>query len=463
MRKPTPWIEWQTAESEAEWAQLCAAPTPPEHASPQAMRWGMVLLVVLLAGACAWRFGTAITAEPTQPQPQAIHEAQAQTSPDTIGAQHQAAPSLPAGFAPIRDLQSYYRDIQVNYNITPHSIEFHGDQAIVYLTTSTSRQTLFYRRTTAGWLPSPPDAALWGEAQRLETASFVFAYQARDAAVVTAVAPQIETIYATMRRRFGLPPSSPEKLTVAVSLAHTPPAAYAHSREGRITVASPARYVAPLEVSDEALLAQAMALPLIAQVVHEAVAFYQLEPRMDEHLRQALALWQLWALDLPLSAWRDEIVRWRMQTQPARAADQAPVLPQGYHKLCAQHRLWLESPTTLGIPLLCSSVDRTTYRALTLGPASTQAEPWLTAHWRRAQTQDGENYWMEWSDDGVAPAVLFDYIVAEYGQERLPVLLRALAQPLSMQQLTAQVFGVSQPEFEARLQAYLATEYGIAP
>lgn len=59
----------------------------------------------------------------------------------------------------------------------------------------------------------------------------------------------------------------------------------------------------------------------------------------------------------------------------------------------------------------------------------------------------------------VALATLFEYVVATYGRERLPALLLGLSQHSTWETLIPAVFGVSQTEFEAGWQAYLAVHF----
>lgn len=190
-------------------------------------------------------------------------------------------------------------------------------------------------------------------------------------------------------------------------------------------VTSPARYRAPMEVTDAELLAQSLALPLLNTVIAQTREHYQLQAAWHP-LLHGLRLWAFWDLELPLATWRPAIVTWFYQELARSAGGQAVVLPARYAELCAAHRLWLPSPLQLGIPLACTALDQQAgYFAATSGrklalhltdlgasPARADAKTSMQGIDPRGQT--------------VALATLIDYGVTAYGRERLPVLVAAL-------------------------------------
>src|SRR5262249_49759026 len=156
-----------------------------------------------------------------------------------------------------------------------------------------------------------------------------------------AVSPQLDALYTTLCRHFGLP-STPEaaKLVVDVSLTQNPGSALLqpHNYErfvmgDRLVVASPALYWAPLDLTDEQLLAQALALPLVEQVLGQAREGYAIRTPWQP-LLSGLELWQVWHLALPLSTWREAVVQWLYVDLPNASPGQAFVLPAHYAELC---------------------------------------------------------------------------------------------------------------------------------
>jgi hypothetical protein len=172
------------------------------------------------------------------------------------------------------------------------------------------RQARFYQRIGPDWRQVAPDAALWGPERSVETPHFVFRFRQNDAPAVIAVALQVDTLYTTLRRNVGLPIiATSEKLVIEVSV--TQPPGYAtpwFAAPDHIIVPSPAVYLAPVELTDAELLVQSIALPLLAQVLAQASDQHQIGAAWQPMLG-GLYLWQVWNLDLPLAAWREEVVR----------------------------------------------------------------------------------------------------------------------------------------------------------
>lgn len=482
-----PQFEWQTAEQDGEWVQLCNEPVAPARAGSRWVYWSTAILVVLLAAAGSWRYTTHVRAHPGATElVAAVHHdlqgAALTATPsgnqvweitDPAGDQrqlmeqtHQLAVAAPISFS----VHSPGEEPDPDQTIELRTLDIQNDLAVVNVKTQTHRETRFYRRTADGWQAAEPDPARWGPAQRLETDSFVFEYQAQDGATVAAVAPQLEAMYKTMRSNFGLEnPSPPVKIVVQVSLMqrpsnnrlivsvdprHSRSASTLPSPQYRIKVASPARYRAPVALSDADLLAQSLALPLVTYVVSEVSRDERAEWYMEEesNLFQALILWQLWDLQLPLAAWRAPVVQWRFHTLPRHDLSQAPTLPSGYDDLCAMHQLWLFSPKEIGIPLTCGTTDRS--------PSyGSEMHRTLTGQLDESALVVGHletSYWIDWSSDAVALATLFEFVVNEYGRERLPLFLQGVANYTRVDTLIPQVFGISPAEFEAEWQAYLA-------
>src|SRR5262249_28271722 len=128
----------------------------------------------------------------------------------------------------------------------------------------------------------------------------------------------------------------------------------------------PAVYLAPVELTDAELLVQSIALPLLDQVLAQTRERYRIDSAWRP-LLDGLRLWQAWDLDLPLAAWREEVVQWLYIDMPASSPGQSFVLPDRYSDLCAAHKLWLPSPLGLDIPLFCNELDRTAWQLVWSG------------------------------------------------------------------------------------------------
>jgi hypothetical protein len=378
MRKRTPIIEWQIAESEAEWERLQAMPqsasVPVSHRQHlKRYCWSVAALLLLLASAGGWVWRTEqvkahqtaaeamVTAQPelrTIAQailPQSVAEVTARPQWEIRAFAPAANPSTasltgdPATTDAWRAFRREASDLQM--------VEIQGDHAVAKVVigakngTPVYRQTRFYLRIPTGWIPTDPDAALWGPERSLETPSFIYHFRQNDAPAVITVAPQVETLYTTLRKNFDLPLTpDAEKLVIDVSVAQSPENTRfePHNYErfvmnDHLVVASPALYWAPVELTDADLLAQSIALPLLKYVVAQASKRHGIGSAWRPLVR-GLSLWQVWELDLPLAAWRVDVVQWVYLTLPASRLGQSVALPERYPALCTTHKLWMPSP-----------------------------------------------------------------------------------------------------------------------
>lgn len=463
MSKQTPKLAWIVAESEADWERLSVQPPSVNNSALHRKRawWSISALLLLLVGVSGWLWHT----DSASPQP-------------PVNVNPTPAPPADALLATSvsSDVQAALAKLLLPeataWTVELSRVELHGPRAVVSLVADALRgapayrQTLFYQHTDAGWQQTEPDAALWGQEQTLETTSFVFHFREQDRQTVSAVAPQIEALYTTLYRNFRLILTlGDEKPVIDVSVTQKP--GYAtrwFDVAAPLIVSSPARYLAPVALSDEQLLAQSIALPLLAAVMVQVVATNRIGSAWQP-LRNGLRLWQLWDLELPLAIWREEVVTWIYLDVPTTSSAQAVVLPQDYAKLCAMHRLWLPSLWQLGIPVRCAGLDqgelyrvwwsqrqppiRLTQLGLPVPPAADR---------EIANRTDSVAY----PGQTVALATLVAYAVVTYGRERLPVLVAGLGQHEGWATLIPAVYGVSSTEFEAGWQAYLVTHYGIS-
>ena len=252
MHKHAPVVEWSIAESEADWERRCALLLPDvmlvsnRRQRLQRYLWRVVVLLLVLAGVGDWWWRTERTALP-QPIAEVTATAQQEVSrvahrPDPLVASapgHQSDPDWWLQYGhDVLDLRVTVQATESNAGLDAvlSTVDFQGEQAIAQIITNPKsgapayRQTRFYRRTAAGWLRTEPDAALWGPMRSLETPFFVYHFRQHDAPAVIAVAPQIDALYTTMQRNFGLPispaglpsPFAGEKLVIDVSVTQPP-------------------------------------------------------------------------------------------------------------------------------------------------------------------------------------------------------------------------------------------------
>jgi hypothetical protein len=293
-------------------------------------------------------------------------------------------------------------------------LELLGDVALVQaVVTQTNanwapspyRETRFYRNVEGRWLRTGPDASFWGAEQTANTAHFHFKYYERDAEAVQALAAQAEALYAQLRADAGLPPEPPEGseglATTAMTIEVLPRMDLTSWRfmGDVLTIPSPALLPVPIGHPDSDRLARSLVRPLGARVLEEALAETSIQP-----------------------GWRplvDGMARW--------ASWQAGPLPSPWEMHMGDHlrdHLASRQPPTL--------------YALT-GPMPATLDRWTAA--KAAET-------------------VIDFVVATYGRETLPVLLRGFAEHRTWDTLIPTVFGVPREAFEARWQRFILVYYG---
>lgn len=491
MSKQAPTLEWVVMENDADWARACApssADSPPgakwasqERLSSPQVLWGASVMLLLLVSAGGWWWRTTqagLQQREVEASARAAWEIAAVAQGDNrlairrkdgqgdIDWWYQLAQEYGGLLAatqtadPAEPLDAALRNIKFQGGQAVADVVLYGrDGALAY------RQTRFYQRTSTGWQVVAPDVNLWGPVGSLETPSFVFHFRQNDAAVVIAVAPRIEELYTTLRRDVGLPVTpAPEKRIIEVSVTETPGHVMPWFWEpGRFLVPSPAVYRAPVELTDAELLAQSLALPLIAHVLAQASEQQAIRPAWQP-LLNGLYLWQVWALDLPLAVWREVVVTWIYRDLPASRPGQAIILPERYAALCAAHTLWMPSPAQMNIPLLCAEPHR---EELILSPWGSY-NPLIRLDQLAVPLRPGEYieepdsvHRIGYPGQAVAMATLIEYAVVTYGRERLPTLVAGLRSHDRWATLIPAVYGVSAAEFEAGWQAYLVAHYGL--
>jgi hypothetical protein len=359
---------------------------------------------------------------------------------------------------------------ETQLNTTVDTTNLLGDLAVTdFVTTAHGGtqaygQTRFYRNTAEGWQRTEPDAGLWGPPRRLESSYFIFHFRQNDAQAVAAAAPEVDALYENLQRTFDLAPS-PEKLVIEVTVERIPGLALTPrwAREA-LVVPSPSVYLAPVELSDTAILVQSIALPLVDYVGERVIADHAI-PLDWQSLQLGLQLWQLWELDMPLAHWRHDVVKWLYFDLPSSDLEgQSARLPEFYTEFCAMHSLWMLAPTLVGIPFECTKWEATIWLQggwlpyIPRIPLSQLTMP-RTGH---TQYYDQESYLYR-SREAVKVATILEYAVSTYGDDHLPLLLSSLAHYNDWDTLLPAVYGVSPSEFERGWQRYLAKEYAVQP
>ncbi|RIK33112.1 MAG: hypothetical protein DCC55_35570 [Chloroflexi bacterium] len=300
-----------------------------------------------------------------------------------------------------------------------------------------------------------------GSTRILETGVFVFHFYMTDAAAIIAVAPQMDRLYTTLRSNFGLPAGPPtEKLIVDVSLDEQPGAAARWLLPNRFVVPSPALYPQPPELSEVELLSQSITLYILSYLLQQAGEYHAIRPTWQPVV-SGLYLWQLWELDLTLSAWQEDVVQW---VYAAPCTCHPTVVPERYAALCAAHKLWMPSPVHIHIPLAC--VNRAREEELyplwydLAAPKQLSQFPFAVSG-DRSPEQTSSMYRKELRGQTVALAALIEYTMVAYGQDRLPALLAGLGEHEGWETLIPAVFGVPASDLEAGWQIYLAAHYDL--
>jgi hypothetical protein len=342
-------------------------------------------------------------------------------------------------------------------------VEVNDQWAVVHVTVDAIsdagayRQARFYRYTPQGWRHTAPAVEWWGTPEQFESDYFIFVFRQRDAGVVAEVAPRVDAMYREMRRNFGLAmaPAS-GKPVVEISPAEAPGAVLLHaSSPPRFVVPSPDLYLAPGTVTSVELVLQSLALRLAVDVLEEARMHHRIYwVRRD--MLNALRLWTIWDLDLPLADWREDVVTWRLAQMHTGDSKGVAILPDRYPELCALHSVWLPSPALISIPLTC------TEQAGSPAPVSlpntlavTHLEQLTTDLFWPGQNPRSNTHWTGQPGDTVILATFVEYVVSRYGRDQLPLFVAGLGQHRSWDTLSLAVFGIAPDELAAGWHAYL--------
>ena len=312
--------------------------------------------------------------------------------------------------------------------------------------------------------PAPTPAVDWGAAAQLTTPHFTFHFYQRDAATVATVAPRLEQFYTTLQQDLGVYRPTAPPLTITVSTTRTLSSApYRPQQLTALRVASPTLYPAHAWGTD-AVLAQALALPLIDHTLALAMRQYAIDP-VRQPLLDGLRLQQLWATDLPLARWRPALIHWIYVALPTTATTTLLPLPADYAALCAAHQLWMIYPVQLQIPLMCQGMDESPRRlSYTMIRQAPHRLPALDTPVYPDEEVDaaGQRTVMRHPGYAIAVATLIAYVEQRYGRAYLPHLVAAWGSGATWAELTPALFGLPAAEFERDWQAFLATQTAVS-
>jgi hypothetical protein len=311
------------------------------------------------------------------------------------------------------------------------------------------------------WLRSEPDIELMGPAQTLETEHFTLHYRALDASAVAEAGPRLDQLYEKMRRDFDLPASAGAKIIVETVMSKVVEDSSVSYGKRTLTVRSPALLSVPVEMSAATVYYQSLVYPLASLVLTDVVdpypASWKVGAMQWRFVLNALRLWELWEDGGALAAGHEDVLRWLYQNTQPLPEDAHNVLPEGYDHFCRTYRVLGRSPWATFIPLTCNELLEASrwspwprpgllLRLGELSPLGEYVHPSTKLAYRVVSSE-----------------TIIEYIVASYGQDRLPELVAGLGRYDKWETLLPAVLGVSATEFEAGWQAYLAEQYAVAP
>lgn len=492
-RRASTTLDWQVYDNETEYRAAMLHPLPPPAPPAQKARRPLWLLpAVLLAGLIVgvislqlWRMAQTGLAQARQALSVTV-EADLWAAAHAAATSSSNAPGTTGDWQRQIDREAAHLQglnaatpLTAPLTATTQLLDLGENWALVQVTTqaasdqTTYRQTRVYAETEWGWVRVPPRALYWGSPRQWETAHFSFRYYAHDQAAVRAAAARLEALYPMFYAAFFPEPPAGPKLTVEVTPERMPGRLAEPAQPGApIITPSPGVYLAPNTVSDADLLAQAVALRLLGDLLAQARERYAASTYWQPVL-EGVYLWQLWESNLPLAAWRVPLVKLIYQ----KNLDMEPAFLPDF---CAQHNLWMASPLEIGVPLMCYGRPSIYYLTVwgetaipPLGaatpPASHAAAGMQNLLRGRESLEDEE--WLRQYHPAItialavalatAQAPMLDYAAADYGPLTIPALLAALQKHDEWTTLVPAVFGVSAAEFDARWRDYLIEAYGL--
>lgn len=262
-----------------------------------------------------------------------------------------------------------------------------------------------------------------------------------DIALVSAGGAEMEALYLDIFASVGLAPTHGEDAPdgrLLVVLRGTDAPVWERAA-GRVTLPSPTALPAPAGTNRQELLRQAWQLALVDEVSRNVRDAYEM--RWDWlPMLGGLRLWLLRDGGGPLGeAWDEVTVR-------LYGPEGKHLTPDDIADLCAQYAAWDLAPIDFSIPLGCDS-DVGSGAYLIPQPVALAALG-LPETFENTFAQDSSSWVLTSTSRRVGLALFFEYAAESYGEEKLPVLLGALAQHESWDALIPAVYGVSLEEFE---------------
>jgi hypothetical protein len=279
-------------------------------------------------------------------------------------------------------------------------------RALEWWQTSPYREARFYRRVGQNWLRSAPPAEFWGERHSLETEHLIFRYHAKDEAAVRDAAATLERAYRAMYPLLGLKmPDDSSKLTIRVM---PEPVGRWTPALNELDVTSPRLAQIPIGQSE----AEYLAYDVMGWFTYRALRDATPGATSRYLYRWPILVWGLrgWLRDDLL----DQPSPWRVEARRV------------FREVASEH-----------LPLGLSNITE------------------LGGEGRPTREQVIMRY--------IAAESFVSFLVATYGQERLPELLTALVHYGAWEDIAPKLYGHSVEKLVADWNVYLLAEYGAEP
>lgn len=261
-------------------------------------------------------------------------------------------------------------------------------------------QYRFYRQVDGQWLRTFPSTSYWGEYERLHTDHLRFEFRSRDAEIVLAAAPRLEKIYVDLYAAVGVkPPQLANKLTIRVVERDRPGWAV---NQDRLNVPSFMVTVADPAMND---------VEAFSQTIISNLAFLVLRESQTAQGGNRFVLW----------------------------SELFPGLHNWLTKEQSGHPLMWESRMATALQRQLAEQGRLTLNGVSYGLGNSGRSPW---QWRT-----------------LALDSIVDYVVAQYGRERLPEFIQALSLHHSWNTLVPALYNVSVDDFERGWNEHLHQNY----
>ena len=299
-------------------------------------------------------------------------------------------------------------------------LELHMDMALVDVIiyeprqlwhTKPYREARVLRQDGYGWQPIEPANIFWSDKRTRETDYFKLEYSARDAHAVEQSIADVEAAYLRLHTDLGLPePTRGNLVHIKIALVEGSTVRVTDlSYSGDTLIIPPPDLIPrPLDMSNAEALRQAITYSLSVKLFNEAQSQIP-TPCTWSAVAEGIGLWLRWE-DHTIPSRR----RWVYEEVLREQLDASPLLP--LEKL-------------LLFPLSCPRP-----------PTMLRAELNDLGHPIPRQE---------------LASTLIEYMVATYGRESIPGLLRDLGKFADWNDLTQQSFGISAAELEVGWQAYL--------